>query len=66
MGWRLELDRMRATIHAGEWSVTYSPAFLNQVAKGTAKPSAVRSASALPGNHDPMLGYFMKLGELCG
>ena len=67
----MDLDHMRSVLCSGRWSVTYSPTFVKQVAKGKkARPPEVRSnlkplGSELPAA-DPLLEHLLPLGERRG
>ena len=68
----MDLTHMRAIMSSGRWSITYSPDFVKQVAKGKKlKPLDVTSACAgLPGERvedgDPLLAFLWRLGEKRG
>ena len=67
----MDVTHLRETLRRGTWSITYSPSFVKQVAKGKKAPSVKTSASEeLPGDpvdgNDPLMGFLLKFAEVRG
>ena len=68
----MDVEHLQDTLRRGTWSITYSPSFVKQVAKGkrTPAPAPVAASADLPGEpldgRDPMLGFLMKFAEMKG
>ena len=68
----MDVEHLQDTLRRGTWSITYSPSFIKQVAKGKRTPAQapVAASADLPGEpldgRDPMLGFLMKFAEMKG